>query len=202
MTTPLKIDLRVRDLKKREDGMVSFEGEDAARAWLEARPPFVEVLGVASWSLPGDVSSRLKAAMRPLDDAEKLIVREIDLEEEKARLERDKAKREKDLLEAEAHKQAMKTADPNRPMEIHWTYDDGMKLSDQADPRPINEEVKIAVLAWIEERNDWVRSRGQMVGEANLTVWPGKIPDSEGGERVKAGRFFPCTAPESKRGQA
>jgi hypothetical protein len=134
--------------------------------------------------------------MRPLDDDERLVVKEIDLEAEKARLERDKAKRAKELLDAEAHKHAMKNADPDRPMEIHWTYDHGMSASDAADTRPISEDVKKAVMAWIAERNEWVIGRGQIVGEANVTVWPGKIPASEGGERVKMGKFFPCTAPE------
>jgi hypothetical protein len=197
--TTLKIDLRVRDLKKKEEGMVSFEGEDAARAWLEARPRFVEVLGLASWGLPAELSTRLKSAMRPLDDDERLIVREIDLEAEKERLERDKEKRAKDAADQEAHRQAMKNADPNRPMEIHWTYDHGMSLTDAADTRPINDDVRAAVLAWVEERNGWVRGRGQIVGEANLTVWPGKIPASDDGERVKQGTFFPCTAPESQK---
>jgi len=49
-------------------------------------------------------------------------------------------------------------------------------------------------MAWISGRNDWVAGRGQIVGEATVKVFPGKLPAGQD-ERVKEGRFFPCTAP-------
>jgi hypothetical protein len=49
----------------------------------------------------------------------------------------------------------------------------------------------------VAERNEWVAGRGQIVGEANLSVYPAKVPD--GDERVKQGKFFPCTAPEPEK---
>jgi hypothetical protein len=46
-----------------------------------------------------------------------------------------------------------------------------------------------------------VKDRGQVVGDAKVMVWPGPIPASDGGERVKRGTFIPVTAaapPEEK----
>jgi hypothetical protein len=192
----MKVDLRVRNLKTTEDGSVSFEDEVLARAWLSSRPRFVEVLGVASYGLPDELIKSLRASTRELDADEKAAQRALDQANEAALRKRAEEKREKEVAEAKAHRESMKTADPDRAMEIHWTYDGGMKLSDAADPRPITEDARAAVMAWIAERNEWVRGRGQIVGEANVSVWPGKLPDGVS-ERVRQGSFFPCTAPET-----
>ena len=191
----MKLDLRVRNLKTAEDGRVTFEGEELAHEWLVKRPPFVEVLGVATFEIPREVHLRLKAAMRPLDDEEKALVKKLDDEALAARLEREKEARKRDFELQEKHREAMRTADPERLMDIRWTYDGGMHLLDPADPRTITDLAKEAVLAWVAERNEWVKGRGQIVGEATVRVWPGKIPAKEE-ERVKEGRFFPCTAPD------
>ena len=55
------------------------------------------------------------------------------------------------------------------------------------------EEAKAAVRAWVEERMEWVASRGQTIGEAKVTVYPGPVPAKK--ERVVQGTFIPVTAP-------
>ncbi len=43
------------------------------------------------------------------------------------------------------------------------------------------------------ERQEWVKSRGQIVGEATVTVWPAEMPEGTT-ERVQSGTFVPVTA--------
>lgn len=86
----------------------------------------------------------------------------------------------------------MKTADPNRPMKIHFTYSGGLSLTDPDRPRSISAEARAAAEEWIAERSDWVKDHSQIIGEANLTVYPGPVP--KGQDRVLEGQFFPVTA--------
>ena len=45
----------------------------------------------------------------------------------------------------------------------------------------------------MQERGSWIRGRGQVVGEALVTVWPGQVPS--GSERVQSGgQFVPVSA--------
>lgn len=191
-----KLTLRVRDLKTGEEGLAAFEDEGEARAWLSARPPFVEVLGMAS-SVAPETSKALRAVMRALSPEEQRLVMELDQHAERARLSQKLEEERRAQAEAAAHAAAMRDGDPNRPMDIHWTFDHGMRLADAADPRAITDEARAAVLAWVAERNDWVRDRGQVVGEARLVVFPGPVPSGQ--ERVKEGRFFPVTAPPAEK---
>ena len=55
------------------------------------------------------------------------------------------------------------------------------------------------MLAWVAERNEWVEGRGQVVGEAKVTVWPGTLP-KPGADRVQGGSFIPVTAPAKTPG--
>lgn len=188
-----KLDLRVRDLNSGVSSLVSFDSEEAATKWLGARPKFTEVLGVATLGLDNDANNRLKAAMRALDPEEKLLERRLEAaigavtrerEEEKMRLEREAA---------EAHRVALRGADPNRIMEVHWVFNNpAMSLVDAADERPIPQEAQKAVIAWVRERDEWVKDRNQVVGDAKVMVWPGPVPKGE--ERVKRGTFIPVTA--------
>ncbi len=187
-----KVDLRIRDLRTDEERLIVFEDVARARAWLQARPPFVEGLGIVS-ELDRDVSLALRDAMRPFDAEELRVRAKAEEARAAAAVERERAAAAKRLAENEAHRSAALTADPKRPMEIKWTYDGGMQLTDPADPRAISEEARQAVLAWIAERCEWVRDRGQIVGEATVIVWPSDVP--AGQERVRSGRFFPVTAP-------
>ncbi len=192
------IQLRIRNLQTREIGVAAFETEAEATLWLKARPHLVEVLGVAGQTpVPTEVQDRLRKAMRPLDADEQLAERELELASEKEHLERQKENLRKAREEEREHAEAMRTGDPDRLMEIRWRFDSGMALADPHDPRPITDEVREAVLAWIAERNEWVAGRGQTVGECSVKVWPGKLPAEET-ERVKEGRFFPVSADEAK----
>jgi hypothetical protein len=196
VSTPIK--LRIRNLQTRETGVAAFETDAEAFLWLKDRPRFVEVIGMAGQtSIAMEVQDRLKAAMRPLDADERIAEREAELAVEKEELERDKLAR---VQEAEAHAKhqaELKTADPERLMEIKWRFDTDMALTDMHDPRPIPEEARAAVLAWIAERNEWVAGRGQTVGECTVKVWPGKLPPKES-DRVKEGRFVPVSHEEKK----
>lgn len=86
------IELVVRDLRSGESEHQRFATEDEACAWLEERPPFVEVLGVTH-RLAEHVRERLQESMRPLDDeerreAEAAREREAELEEARQQIER------------------------------------------------------------------------------------------------------------------
>jgi hypothetical protein len=187
------IQLRIRNLKTRETGVAAFETEAEARRWLEERPPFVEAMGIAGQTpVPMEVQERLRAAMRPLDADERLAERELELALEKEDLEREKEARKAEQEAHQRHLESMRTADPDRLMEVHWRFDAGMRLTDAHDPRPIPDVAREAILAWIAERNEWVAGRGQTVGECTVKVWPGKLPPKQD-ERVKEGRFVPVS---------
>jgi hypothetical protein len=190
----VKIELRIRNLKTREIGVVAFQTDAEALLWLKARPAMVEVMGMAGQSaVPQEVQDRLRAAMRPLDADEHIAEKEMKLLADKEDLERAKAAQAKEAAASQKHKEDMATADPERLMEVHWRFDKGMSMADAHDPRTITDAAKEAVLAWIAERNEWVAGRGQCVGECTVKVWPAKIPAGQS-ERVKEGRFFPVTA--------
>ncbi|HEY8089001.1 MAG TPA: hypothetical protein VIF09_14175 [Polyangiaceae bacterium] len=192
----MKIELRIRNLKTREVGVVAFETDAEAFLWLKARPAMLEVMGMAGQSsVPQEVQDRLRAAMRPLDADEQIAEKEMKLAADAEDLERAKAAQVKEAALAQKHKEDMATADPERLMEIHWRFNKGMALTDAHDPRPITDAAQEAVLAWIAERNEWVAGRGQCVGECTVKVWPGKMPAGQS-ERVKEGRFFPVSAEE------
>lgn len=194
----MPIKLRIRNLKTRETGVAAFETEAEALLWLKQRPPMVDVMGVAGQTpVPMEVQDRLKAAIRPLDADEQLAERELELAAEQEEIAREKEARAKAVEEEAKHKEAMRTADPERLMEITWRFNGEMRLTDQHDPRPITDAAREAVLAWIAERNEWVAGRGQCVGECTVKVWPGKLPKPDA-DRVKEGRFFPVTAQEAK----
>jgi hypothetical protein len=189
------IELRLRDLRTGENSIVGFDSEEAAQEWLKARPRFMDVLGPARLDLPSDVGGRLRSALRPLDEEERTLERALDAAAEEAARKRSEEQRQREQIARDAHRAALREADPNRLMEVHWMYNRDMELTDPADERPISDEARAAVLEWVRERNEWVRDRGQVVGDAKVTVWPGPIPASAGGERVKHGSFIPITAP-------
>ncbi len=192
----MKLSLRVRNLQTGELGTVDFEEEANATVWLRARPRFVEVLGMASDEVPHETSMALRAAMRPLDAEEAKLEAEIVATQRAAieKLARDRVEREK--RESAAQAGMAGNLDPNRAMEISWTYDHGMVKGDAADTREISEEARAAAMAWIDERMEWVRDRKQIVGSAKVTVYPAVLPKAAGGERVQKGTFIPCAAPE------
>lgn len=193
----MSIKLRVRDLKTGNGEIVDFATEDEAQKWLRERPPFRDVMGVAGVvPIAQDLQERLKAAMRPLDADERLADKALELKIQTLELEREAESRKKDIENEAKHLEALKTADPDRPMEIQWRFHGEMKLTDAHDPREITEEARQAVLAFVAERNEWVERRGQCVGEATCKVWPGKVPP--GKDRVQEGRFVPVSAGDDK----
>jgi hypothetical protein len=196
------IELRVRDLRTGDTSIVGFDSEEIALAWLMERPRYTDVLGPARLDLPADVGGRLRCALRPLDEEEKKLERALDDAAAEAARKRNEEQRARELAARDAHRAAMKDADPNRVMEVHWMYNREMELTDHADERPITGEAREAVLAWVRERDEWVRDRGQVVGDAKVTVWPGPLPASACGERVKHGSFIPITAPAKEAANA
>ena len=192
-----KVSLRVRDLETGVERNVELDNVDAARQWLVQRPRSVEALGVAS-ELDRETSLALKAAMRPLDEAELRLQRELDAAAEALRAKREREGKAAELAAAEAHRTAAREADPNRPMQIRYRFDDGIKVAEHLDERPISDAAREAVDAWIAERNEWVSDRGQIVGEATVTVWPNAVPADS--DRILHGTFIPVTgpSPESK----
>jgi hypothetical protein len=188
-----KITLKLQDLKTGATSFHEVADEEAAIAFLQARPRFTDVLGVVFEGLTREQNARLRAAMRPLDDEEKEAEAAITVAARKAQ---DEARAMR-LLEEEAsraaHRSALKNADPDRVMEMRFRYDTGLAPIDPADTRELSAEALAAIDAWLAERNEWVRERNQVVGDARLTVWPGKLP-KPGMDRVQ-GTFIPVAAP-------
>jgi hypothetical protein len=190
----MKLDLQVRDLKSGNRFPKPFASVEEAAAWLKERPKFTEVLGIASHHVPAETSAELKACCRPLDAEEQLLCSELDAAEVAAARKRAEERMRKEAAEAEAQRKEMANADPNRPMDLRYTFDTGLAVADPMDGRPISDEVRAVVVAWIEERNSWVESRNQVVGEAKLSVYPAAIPAGQS-ERIIAGSFIPVTGP-------
>jgi tRNA(Ser,Leu) C12 N-acetylase TAN1 len=191
----MKIMLKLENMNTGEPSLEEFTDEESTMAWLRARPRFTDVLGVVFEGLTREQNDRLKATMRPLDDeekaAEKALVTKREAEAEAQRLVR---AREDEVAQA-AHRAAQKDLNPNRSMEVRYRYDSDLSLTDRDDTREISAEVREAVMAWVNERNEWVDSRGQIVGEAKVTVWPGTLP-KPGADRVQHGSFVPVTGPK------
>ena len=192
-----KITLKLQDLQKGETSFHEVDDEAAAIAYLQARPHMTDVLGVVFEGLTREQNARLKAAMRPLEDDERAAEAKLKVAELKAKEEAE-ARR---LMEQEAahaaHRNALKSADPNRLLDVRYRFDSGLALADAADSREISGDALAAIEAWIAERNEWVASRGQVVGEAKLQVWPGPLPHPDA-DRVHSGSFVPVTAAAKK----
>lgn len=189
-----KITLKLKDLKQGETSFREFEGEEETIAFLRERPRFTDVMGVAFEGLTSEQNERLKAALRPLDEEERAAEAKLAEASAKAAAVAQAARRKEEEAARAAHRESLKGADPNRPMAVRYRYDTGLDLVDADDPREITSEAREAVLAWVAERNEWVESRGQIVGEAKVTVWPGPLP-KPGADRVQMGAFVPVTAP-------
>jgi hypothetical protein len=193
----MKVTLRLRNLESGELLLGEFENLDDVRTWLADRPDGMEVVGVATLTGAGldeDVAASLRAAMRPLDAAE--LARSKALDEARLQDLRDEIARQQAAFEAEtaAAREALVNADPDAPMNIAYDERHGIAHADPADSREIPDVVRRAVLAWVAERNEWVRPRRSHVARATVTVWPGPVPNAEAGaeesERVQPGGQF------------
>ncbi len=192
----MKFDLQLRDLKTGNTSRKTFESVDEAKAWLADRPRYTDVMGIASHHVPRETSDELRAAMKPLDDEEKALDDALREAREKAVEQAAQERARAEAAEAARHMAAQASADPKRPMELRWTYKDGLSIADAADTREIPQVVREAVDAWVAERNTWVESRNQVVGDARLRAWPSDIPEGKGDERILSGTFIPVTAPK------
>ena len=192
----MKFDLQLRDLKTGNTSQKTFESVEEGIAWLKDRPKYTDVLGLASHHVPGEISDQLKHAMKPLDDEEKKLDEEHREARDKAAEAAAKKRAQEEADAAARHMAAQATADPKRPMEVRWTYKDGLSLAEPGDSREISDDVRKAVEAWVAERNTWVESRNQVVGDARVRVHPTDVPEGE--ERIISGTFVPVAAPKKE----
>jgi hypothetical protein len=192
-----KVTLRLRGLEDGEGKTTEQGSIEEAITWLEKRPRFVEVLGVVFEGISREDNDRMKAAMRPLDDEEREKVRLLDEKDAEAREKAAEARRRETEAAAIRMREEAKTASPNRPMELRYRFDEAeLAKTDQYDDREVSEAAKAAVRAWVEERQEWVKDRGQTIGEAKVTVYPNEVPAKK--DRVIQGTFVPVAAAKSE----
>jgi hypothetical protein len=187
-----KLELKIRRIETGEVLVAGFDDVEAATRWLQERPPFVEVLRVVS-SIEPDTEAKLRAAMRPFDAAEVARVAALEAEQQAAR----EAEIERLRAEAEAAREAEQPSDdPDRPMVLRWAERKGAWHADDGDDRAIPATVRLAIDAWVEERNEWVRGRDQHVATAILTVYPAAVPTGSEDDRIApGGKFVTASGP-------
>jgi hypothetical protein len=190
----MKIDLQIRDLETGNTSQKAFESIEACESWLKERPKYTEVLGIASHHIPAEISDQLKAARRALDEEEEKLVEKLDQAVEAAHAKAAEMRRAEEAAAAEKHRKEMGSLDDDAPMTLRFLFNKGVCVADTADKREPSEDCLAAVKAWIEERNSWVEGRGQVVGDANIQVYPGKLPEGAEGH-VISGTFVPVSAP-------
>lgn len=171
-----KVELKIRDLRNGDVMIAECGSVEDACTWLRDRPEMVEVLGVPTPYLSREDHTAMREAARPLGDDERAAARALDEADAAAERAREEELARQDAAELEAYREAQRTADPNRPMEVRWSLADGFALQDPYDPREIPEAVRDVASAWIRERDGWVADRGQVVAEALLTITPGPTP--------------------------
>ncbi len=185
------IELKVRNLKTGDIMVAEIPSIDDTLAWLEARPHCIDVLGVVTEELPDEIHEAMRNAMRPLDEEEK----ELDQALQDARMaEMEKviaAEKQRSQERLDEHIEAQKSADPARPMVLHFELGEGLTKSDPYDDRDIPDEVRTAVDAWLTERNGWVSKKGLEVHSADISAWPQEIPDGWEGRIQPGGHFTP-----------
>jgi hypothetical protein len=188
-----KVTLRLRGLEDGEGKTTEQGSIEEAIAWLEKRPRFVEVLGVVFEGISREDNDRMKAAMRPLDEDEREKVRLLDEKAADAREKAAEARRRETEAAATKLREDAKTASPNRPMEVRYRFDEAeLAKTDQYDDRAITDAAKEAVKGWVEERQEWVKGRGQTIGEAKVTLYPNEVPAKK--DRIIQGTFIPIAA--------
>lgn len=185
-------EVKVRNLETGEMLVAGMPDCDTCIEWLRERPQNLEIVSVLSDTSPAD-SRRLKEAMRPYDAGELKLKAAFDKKNVQAAMEQ--YGKEMELIEG-LQKDAKADAgdlDPNRPISVRYEVDTGLTVVE--DTRPLTDAAKKACMAWIEERNGWIKDKDQMVGEAHLEVWPNDVPDGDESKRVlEGGQFFPRLA--------
>ena len=139
-----EFEVKVRNLKTGETLVASMADAEQCIAWLEERPPFIEILTVLSDVSPAE-SKRMKEAMRPYDSVERELKAKYDAELEAAlqqRYQEEMALIEKGELGADDA-----DADPNRPLAVKYEIDEGFTVVD--DSRPLTDAARAAcVVRW------------------------------------------------------
>ena len=151
-----KITLKLQDLHKGEMTFREFDDEEATLTFLRERPRFTDVLGVVFEGLSKEQNERLRSAMRPLDDEETAAEAALKAAARQAKETAEATRRLEEEAAHAAHRNAMKSADPDRLMELRYRYDTGVALIDPADPRELTDEALAAVEEWVAERNEWM----------------------------------------------
>jgi hypothetical protein len=128
-----KLDLRLRDLETADLLIASFESEDDAASWLRERPRMMEVIGLIAESSDPALHVMLRGAVRPLDPDEAEVVQRMDAADAEARVAREIEHARRAAAEAEAHREAMRTADPDRPMQLSWSLEGDFSMMDPSD---------------------------------------------------------------------
>jgi len=91
----------------------------------------------------------------------------------------------------EAYIESQKSADPGRPMALHYERGEGWTKSDPHDPREVPDSLHGDLAAWITERNSWVKKKGLEVSTADISIWPADVPDGWEGAIHPGGTFTP-----------
>lgn len=182
-------EVKVRNLETGEMLVAGMPDCETCIQWLKERPKNIEIVTVLSDVSPAD-SARLKEAMRPYDEDEMKLKAEYDKKATEAAM----RAYQREMVQMEALQSAAEEneaeLDPNRPISVKYDADTGLVAVE--DTREIPPAARAACMAWIEERNSWVRDKGQLVGEAHLEVWPHEVPGGDEEQRVlEGGRFFP-----------
>ena len=178
-------DVKVRNLETGELLVASMGSADECCTWLAERPPNIEIVSVLSDTSPAE-QRRLKESMRPYDEGELRLKEAYDRKTADA-LAKQYAE-EMALIEGDKTPAIDPDADPNRPISVRYECDEGLQVVE--DNRELTDAAKAAVLAWVAEREEWVKAKGQMIGEAHLEVYPNDVPEGET-RVVEGGKFFP-----------
>jgi hypothetical protein len=181
--------IKVRNLETDETLIATLDSYDDALTWLGDRPHMMEVITVLSDVSPKQMRE-LKEAMRPYDEEESTHFAHRAAEMAEAVRAMREAEEERARVEEERAREEARSADPDRPMKVRWTLEEGCANSDVFDERVVTKAAEEAILAWVQERNGWVADRGQMVAEAEVEVYPNALPPGQ--ERVlHGGKFTP-----------
>ena len=175
-----KLELKIRRLETDEVLVAEFDTIDDALTWLAQRPPLVEVVRVVT-EVDEATETKLRQAMRPLDDDERTFLDKKDFEREMDR--REQLQR----LQAEATGQASATtatADAARPMALMFVRGQGLTKTEADDDRDIPEAARRVIDHWLRERDGWLHERRQHLAKATFSVWPASVPSGNESDRI------------------
>jgi hypothetical protein len=181
------VTLLLRDLRSGQRMTAEFETLQSCTDWLQARPQFVDVLGPTNEDLTPEGDRLLRAALRPYDAEERVLMDRQRQQRDAKLAESADATRAKLAVAQAAERQRVGNLHSNDPMTVVWQLGGAVTNAEPLDKRPVPEVVVKALHAWIAERNTWVKGRGQVCA-AQVTVWPGEVPS--GHERIQEGGQF------------